>query len=94
MFIEHVNALYEAWAKLIAKNEPFYSSVRIDNEAIELLTPFCHDLEKHKGLYLLGFEIIQERNSFPKVSFSICSRPCVTFLRTEWELPNFPVGIA
>ena len=94
MFVEHVNALYEAWAKLIAKNEPFYSSVRIDNEAIELLTPFCSGLETHKGLYLLGFEIVQERNSFPKVSFSICSRPCVTFLQTEWELPNFPVGIA
>ena len=91
MFADHVNALYEAWAKLGKKNAPF-REVRIDDEAVELLTPFFSEIESHKGLYIMGFEIVQERNSLPKVSFSLCSRPCVSFLRTEWETRKFPAN--
>jgi hypothetical protein len=90
-FDSQVNDLYEAWGKLIAKNEPFYSSVRIDDEAINLLSPYFSDIETHKGLYITGFTIEQHRNSLPKVCFDISSSPCASHVRTAWEIPSCPV---
>lgn len=85
---DSISTLYKNWEKLLQKNKDFNSSVRIDAEAIELLSPFCSSLNKAKGMYILGFNLQQEGEKNPKISFNLSSRPCVSYMRTVPETMN------
>ncbi|AXG66942.1 hypothetical protein HOU08_gp216 [Dickeya phage vB_DsoM_JA29] len=65
--------LLEIWQFLEHKNKCFHSDIRVDAEAVELLTPFCDKIGQYKGMYISGFNLNVTSSEKADVTFTISS---------------------
>lgn len=67
--------LLEIWQALEHKNKCFHSDIRVDEEAIQLLSPFFDKIGQYKGMYLSGFNLHVTSSENTDVAFTISSMP-------------------
>lgn len=83
--VHPISNLVSIWSKLENKNKELFSDIRVDNEVIKLLEPYCRDIQKFKGMYMSGFNLKIACAQEAQVSFSFSALPRNMSVDTQME---------